>query len=101
MPSELVSHHIGYIFQDEYPWDIRVDKITRSLADAGYETVIISRNRSALPICETLRKGLDVYRLPGPNFGVLRTILNFPAFFSPSLHPVSLKLYRDRRSQIL
>jgi glycosyltransferase involved in cell wall biosynthesis len=78
-----VRPRIVYIFQDQYPWDIRVEKITGSLADAGYETVIVSRNRSGLPTDETLRPGLRVRRLPGAVPLPLRRLLNFPAFFSP------------------
>ena len=77
------AFRVAYVYQDEYPWDIRVDKICSSLAESGSETVIVSRNRSGLPRRETLAPRLDVARLPAPNSGLLRTIVNMPAFFSP------------------
>ena len=83
MASDTLSTGIGYIYQDEYPWDIRADKITGSLADAGFNTVIISRNRSRLPVLETLQPKLEVYRLPAVSMKPIRDLLNVPAFFSP------------------
>ncbi len=83
MDSGASNPRIAYVFQDQYPWDIRVDKITSSLADAGFPTVIVSRNRSGLPVDEMLRTRLDVRRLPRQGPAILRTLLNFPAFFSP------------------
>jgi len=34
---------ILYIFKGKYPWDIRVDKFTKSFLDAGYRVIILSR----------------------------------------------------------
>jgi len=79
----IEKYRVGYVFQDEYPWDIRVEKITSSLSDAGIGTVIISRNRTSLPVTERLNQSLLIQRLPGPSLGWLRTLINFPAFFSP------------------
>ncbi len=74
---------VCYVYQDEYPWDIRVDKITRSLADRGMRTFIISRNRTGLPRDEQPGKNLYIRRLPAFRKGLARELLNFPAFFSP------------------
>ncbi|MCX7735128.1 MAG: glycosyltransferase [Candidatus Kapabacteria bacterium] len=34
---------ILYIFKGKYPWDIRVDKFTKSFIEAGFQVVILSR----------------------------------------------------------
>jgi glycosyltransferase involved in cell wall biosynthesis len=74
---------ISYIYQDEYPWDIRVSKITNSFAEAKIETHIVCRNRRGLPRSEKVSDYIYIQRL-ARGFGYLsRTILNFPAFFSP------------------
>jgi glycosyltransferase involved in cell wall biosynthesis len=72
-----------YIYQDQYPWDIRVDKIVNSIAGNGIETHIVSRNRDGLPIFEQLGDNLYVNRLPKLTNKIIRTLCNFPAFFSP------------------
>lgn len=74
---------ICHVFQDEYPWDIRVEKFVLSLADAGHEVVILSRNRQGRPRQESLRPGVEIQRLPRGWTRLDRTLMNFPAFFSP------------------
>lgn len=74
---------VCHVHQDEYPWDIRIEKISDSLARAGHETVIVSRNRSGLPRRQQLDGGVKVIRLPIGWTTFDRNLMNFPAFFSP------------------
>lgn len=74
---------VCYIYQDHYPWDIRVDKICTSLASNSIETHIVSRNRNGSPRREQLGCKLYVNRLSNCSNNIIRTICNFPAFFSP------------------
>ncbi len=71
------------LFQDQYPWDVRVEKFARSFSSGGYPTTIVSRNRDGLATRETLSANLRIHRLPGGTSQFLRYFLNFPAFFSP------------------
>lgn len=74
---------ITYVYQDQYPWDVRVEKICGALADAGHEVTILSRNREALTREERISRNLTIRRL-NPGLGpVSRNLINFPAFFSP------------------
>ncbi|MBK7543352.1 MAG: glycosyltransferase [Candidatus Competibacteraceae bacterium] len=72
-----------YLFQDEYPWDIRVEKIVSSMINAGILTTIVSRNRRGLPREERTDSGIAIRRLPKGLTSIDRNLLNFPAFFSP------------------
>lgn len=74
---------ICYIYQDQYPWDIRVEKIVSSLASNGYEMHIISMNRTGLPVEEKIGENIFVKRLPKGLGNFSRRLINFPAFFSP------------------
>jgi glycosyltransferase involved in cell wall biosynthesis len=74
---------VCYIHQDQYPWDVRVEKIMYSLADNGIEGHIISRNRDGLRTMETLRPKLHIHRLPYATCEVVNDLINVPAFFSP------------------
>ena len=74
---------IVYLFQDPYPWDIRVEKIAGSLIEAGHRVHVVARNRKDERAYEVLADNFDVYRLPR-GFGRWdHYLLNFPAFFSP------------------
>ena len=92
---------ICHVFQDDYPWDVRVEKISVSLAEAGHPTVIVSRNRRGLPRRQTLRANLDVVRLPIGLTALDRTIANFPAFFSPWWLNAIVQTVRRERSELI
>lgn len=69
------------IFDGEYPWDVRVEKVTRSLVAAGHEVVLVCRNKAGRPRSERLPDGTKVERLPGTTGRW--TFLSFPFFFNP------------------
>jgi glycosyltransferase involved in cell wall biosynthesis len=66
------------IFDGDYPWDVRVEKISDSLLEAGHKVRLLSRNRSRRARFETLASGLEVVRLPHTP-----DILSFPFFGNP------------------
>jgi len=74
---------VCYVYQDQYPWDIRVEKIVNSISSNSIETFIVSRNRDELSTHEQLGENLYVNRLPKISNKIIRNICNFPAFFSP------------------
>ena len=81
--KDKMPKQICYVFQDQYPWDVRVEKICDALANQGIEIHIISRNRDGLPRIEPCRDRITIHRLPKGFGRTVRNILNFPAFFSP------------------
>ncbi len=54
--------HILYVWDADYPWDVRVEKICYTLKNAGYRVYIACRNLKKWPVKEILN-GLTVYRL--------------------------------------
>ena len=91
-----------YVFQDEYPWDVRAEKFVETLADAGHHTTIVSRNRRGLAERDDVRSGVVVRRLPKALTRVDRAILNFPAFFSPMwLAAIVSAVRRDQLTTIV
>lgn len=83
MKNDSTQLKVCYIFQDQYPWDVRVEKISDSLARNDIEVHIISRNREGLPRMERHRDQVTIHRLPKGFHSIVREFLNFPAFFSP------------------
>jgi glycosyltransferase involved in cell wall biosynthesis len=68
------------IFDGDYPWDVRVEKVSRTLVDAGHDVHLVCRNkRGDRPRREVLDDGVDVTRVPawGP------AAASLPVFFSP------------------
>ena len=87
---------ILYIYQDEYPWDVRVEKITASLSSA-HTVHLLCRNRGTLQAEEQLG-GTTVHRVGGRG---LAAIKGFPAFFSPWWIRAGLSIIRSRDIDLL
>jgi glycosyltransferase involved in cell wall biosynthesis len=66
------------IFDGDYPWDVRVEKVVDSLLNAGHEVRILCRNREGRPRWEIGPLGLEIARLPASP-----APLSFPFFFNP------------------
>jgi len=92
---------VCYVFQDKYPWDVRVEKIMDSLANHGIEGHIMSKNQGSLPRAENLRDNLIVHRLPGFSSNFINTIVNMPAFFSPFWIFAIYRLVRKTAASLL
>jgi glycosyltransferase involved in cell wall biosynthesis len=76
---------ILHVWDGDYPWDIRVDKISRTLTMEGHSVYVACRNTTR-QIKYTTYNGYHVKRmrfLPRI-FGKLNEIISFPAFFNPA-----------------
>jgi glycosyltransferase involved in cell wall biosynthesis len=73
-----------YLWDADYPWDVRTEKICAALTAAGDDVHIIARNRGWLDETEHLAEGtvhrLRPWRWAGRG---LDAALSFPAFVSP------------------
>ena len=76
-----MTMRILYVWDAEYPWDVRTEKVCLALTAAGHEVVITGRNLQDRPRTERLPEG-TVERLAA-GFGPARRWLSFPAFFNP------------------
>lgn len=95
---------ILYIWDADYPWDVRVEKICCSLMSAGHEVHIASRNLKRNPTHEE-DQGLHIHRIRTWENDRLNYACSFPAFFSPfwkkfldliiTRHDVALIIVRD------
>ena len=66
------------IYDGDYPWDVRVEKVVATLLQAGHSVRLLCRNRARRPRREQLSVGLEIRRLPS-----LPTLLSFPFFLNP------------------
>lgn len=72
------------MYKEDYPWDIRVEKITKSLVQAGNKVYIVAKNQDQRPTFSAI-DDLQIFRLPvlkgWPAF--FRKMVNFPIWFNP------------------
>ena len=74
--------NIMYVWDADYPWDVRVEKICKSLARHGHQVHIVARNLNKRDK-EEFSEGLHIHRLKSWKNDQLNYILSFPLFFSP------------------
>ncbi|KXO11766.1 MULTISPECIES: glycosyltransferase family 4 protein [Marinobacter] len=75
---------IFVLYKEDYPWDVRIEKIAKSLRDRGHNVTIVARNLSGnSPVAES--DGLPIIRLPviGAANSLVRKLANVPIWFNP------------------
>jgi glycosyltransferase involved in cell wall biosynthesis len=90
------------IWDADYPWDVRVEKVARSLTEAGHEVHLVARNNARRPVREALPEAI-VHRLsPWPLLSEqLDAKSMFPAFFNPRWLTAIWRTARESRAEIL
>lgn len=90
------------MWDGDYPWDVRVEKVARSLTDAGHEVHLVARNRDRRTIHESLPEA-QVHRLkPWPMLGSrLDRATMFPAFFNPRWVAAVINTARESGADML
>lgn len=90
------------VWDGEYPWDVRVEKVARSFTEAGHEVHLVARNRERRPERERLSEA-EVYRLkPWRLLGKrLDDATMFPAFFNPRWFAAITRTAHVSRAQVL
>jgi glycosyltransferase involved in cell wall biosynthesis len=90
------------IWDGDYPWDVRVEKVAHSLTDAGHEVHLVARNKKRLPTHERLTEA-QVHRLrPWSLLGRrLDAMTMFPAFFNPRWISAIFGTARASRAEML
>src|SRR3954470_9084191 len=82
-PVGVTARRVLYLWDADYPWDVRVEKICRAMTEAGHDVHIVARNRRHEAVRERLDEG-TVHRMPvWPTLPRLDAALGFPAFFNP------------------
>lgn len=82
-PRAARSLTVCHVWDSEYPWDVRVEKISRALTEAGHAVHIVARNRRGDALTERLPEG-TVHRLKPLRWvpASLNAASMFPAFFN-------------------
>jgi len=75
---------IVYVWDADYPWDVRTEKTCLALTQAGHDVHIVARNSKHEQLTESLPEAtvhrMRPWRVVGKRLDVA---LGFPAFFSP------------------
>ena len=93
---------IVYLWDADYPWDVRTEKVCAALADGGHDVVIAARNRGWDAESERRPEG-TVRRMRPWRWAGRRMdgILSFPAFFSPRWTGLLADAVREARAELV
>ena len=91
---------ILYIWDSDYPWDVRVEKICKSLLRHGYEVHIACRNLRNRPF-EEIIDGIFIHRLKSYSSKRLNYTLSFPFFFNPLWVDLVKKVVKDHQIDLI
>ena len=82
--GETAALRILKIWDAEYPWDVRAEKVMRTLTGAGHEVHLVARNRRGDAVREELPEA-TVHRLRPWRWAGARldALSQFPAFANP------------------
>ena len=96
------SYSVVYVWQSDYPWDVRTEKTCRALADAGVRVHLAARNRRWEAEREALPEAA-VSRLPSWRWAGRRldAALQLPAFFNPRWIRLLARLVREEQPQVV
>lgn len=72
------------VYKEDYPWDVRVEKLALSLAKKGVDVTIICQNLRQAPTFEH-HETYNIHRLPKFRFlpALFRKFFNLPLWFNP------------------
>jgi glycosyltransferase involved in cell wall biosynthesis len=101
-PRAARALRVVYLWDADYPWDVRTEKICATLTSAGHDVHIVARNRARRALIERRPEG-TVHRMrPWPLAGRrLDVALGFPAFFNPRWTATLARALRSVRPDVL
>lgn len=93
---------IVYVWDADYPWDVRTHKIAAALTRDGHEVHIVARNRRWLQRSEALPEA-TVHRMQPWRWAGRRAdgVLGFPAFVNPRWVSLIQRVVREVNPDVL
>jgi len=73
---------IAIVWKNDYPWDIRVEKIARTLYSFGHDVHIIASNLRKENNRDNI-DGITVHRLYAFKRNIVNRVISLPVFFNP------------------
>ncbi|MBZ5638250.1 MAG: glycosyltransferase family 4 protein [Acidobacteriia bacterium] len=93
--------NIVAVYAEDYPWDIRVEKLLVGFQNAGHTTHLVCRNRALRPANERVGNIL-CKRVPAPVLPrALASLISTPAFFNPMWAAAVRRCIRDARPELV
>lgn len=94
--------NVCFVYKEDYPWDVRVEKIINTLLDNGHKVDLVCQNRKQLEPQENSGR-FNIHRLPRtaslPKF--LQVLINLALWFNPFWLYAIYKTAKNNNSQLI
>ncbi len=94
------SKNICFVYDGEYPWDVRVEKISETLVKAGHVVHLVCRNQNRQIRFENSSK-FSINRLPKFRSHLSNRIGNSTLFFNPYWFSAIFRVAKTNRCRII
>ncbi len=92
--------NVCFVYDCEYPWDIRVEKISNSFTDSSHNVSIVCRNNNnESNYCE--QDALKIFRLPCFKTRFITQVINTTLFFNPVWLYMIYKVAKKEKCNII
>jgi len=91
---------IVMVWKNDYPWDIRVEKMCNALINDGHEVHLVCSNTQRQQTRER-HNGMEIHRLPAFTSKVLNSVCSLPVFFNPCWIFKLRKVVREEKIEII
>ncbi len=88
------------VWKDNYPWDVRVEKMCNTLINEGHDVHLLCRNTKNREIREEIN-GLHIHRLPVIRNKLINNICSLPTFFNPLWIYRLLKVVKNENIDVI
>jgi glycosyltransferase involved in cell wall biosynthesis len=93
---------VQFLWHIQYPWDVRVEKISQVCVDMGLSVGVICRNEgNAGGLPKTERKGRALINRVGSGRSLLSKLWSYPLFFSPIWWQKAMQVMHQNLPSIL
>lgn len=76
--------NVCFVYKEDYPWDVRVEKIINTLIDKGHRVDLVCKNREQRATQENTAN-FNIYRLPKTTGWpkIIQSLVNLALWFNP------------------
>lgn len=94
--------NVCFVYKEDYPWDVRVEKIINTLLDKGHKVDLVCQNRNQLIAQEDAGR-FTIHRLPRTAFlpKTLQAMINLALWFNPFWLYVIYKTAKKSNSELI
>lgn len=91
---------VGIIWKNEYPWDVRIEKIALALKNSGNDVLIMCANKEGRSRVERIH-GIEIQRLPFSRLKFLNSIISSPFYLNPFWFYMAYKATKQKKIDLI